>query len=191
METGSVLFLKRVALLFLVAAVLDTDAYAQGSGINILCTTFPVYQITRNVTQGREPVTVGLMLPSRVGCPHDYVLTPRDMQKIAKARVLVINGLGLEEFMGAPVRQANPKIKILDSSAGITRTIRYAGKEEHGHKGQHGAVEGHHHDGINPHLFASPRMTALIAVNIAEGLSRFDPAGADIYRGNAREYGAR
>lgn len=72
----------------------------------VLATTFPIYQIVRNVTNGREGMKADLMLPSRLGCPHDYMLTPQDMQKLAKADILVVNGLGMEEFLGAPVKKA-------------------------------------------------------------------------------------
>ncbi len=145
---------------------------------NILATTFPIYQIVRNVAHGRDAVKIDLMLPAHLGCPHDYALTPQDMQKLAKADILVVNGLGMEEFLGAPVKKANPLIKVIDSSTGIGETIKYAGGHNHHH----------HHAGINPHLFASPRMTAKLATNIAAGLSKADPKGAKVYLKNARAY---
>lgn len=150
----------------------------------VLATTFPIYQILRNVTEGRDGVKVDLMLPSQLGCPHDYALTPQDMQKLAKADILVVNGLGLEAFLGAPVKKANPEITIIDSSIGIENTIKYT--EEHDNDHDHSKTE--HHEGVNPHLFASPRMTARIAMNIAAELSKTDPKGAAIYSENAKAY---
>ena len=66
----------------------------------VLATTFPVYQIVRNITQNVPDVEVQLMLPAQAGCPHDYALTPQDMSKLAQADILVLNGLGLEAFLG-------------------------------------------------------------------------------------------
>ncbi|OPY78688.1 MAG: High-affinity zinc uptake system binding-protein ZnuA precursor [Syntrophorhabdus sp. PtaU1.Bin153] len=165
----------------------------------VLVTTFPIYQIVRNVTEGRDGVLLDLMLPSQLGCPHDYALTPRDMQKLAKADILVVNGLGLEEFLGAPVRKANPKITVIDSSIGIEETLEYSEDHNHGHdnskaehhhhgKERHYHGHDHHHAGINPHLFASPRMTARLAMNVAAELSKADPKGAAIYLRNAQAY---
>ena len=94
--------------------------------LNVLCTTFPIHLIARNVAQGRAGVDLQLMLPAGMGCPHDYALTPQDMRKLAAADVLVVNGLGLEEFLGAPVRTANPDIETIDSSAGIQDLLEYA-----------------------------------------------------------------
>lgn len=165
----------------------------------ILATTFPIYQITRNVAQGRDGVRIDLMLSSQMGCPHDYALTPQDMQKLAKADILVVNGLGMEEFLGAPVKKANPKITVIDSSMGIRETIIYSGDHDHakalrhdeisdhGHA-HHSEEKHHHHAGVNPHLFASPKMTAKLAMSIAEGLSKADPKGAAVYLKNARAY---
>lgn len=172
----------------------------------ILATTFPVYQITRNVAQGRDGVKIDLMLSSQMGCPHDYALTPQDMQKLAKADILVVNGLGLEEFLGAPVKKANPRITVIDSSMGIRETINYSGVHEHHHHdhghakalrhdeisdhghAHHSDEKHHHHAGVNPHLFASPKMTAKLAMNIAKGLSKADPKGAAVYLKNVRAY---
>ncbi|MBU0990852.1 MAG: metal ABC transporter substrate-binding protein [Proteobacteria bacterium] len=97
---------------------------AKAAEQTVLATTFPIYQIVRNITQGRDGIKVELMLPSQMGCPHDYALTPQDMQKLAKADILVVNGLGMEEFLGAPVKKANPNIRVIDSSTGIQETLQ-------------------------------------------------------------------
>ena len=170
--------------------------------LNVLCTTFPIHLIARNVAQGRAGVDLQLLLPAGMGCPHDYALTPQDLRKIAAADVLVVNGLGLEEFLGAPVETANPDVETVDSSAGIQDLLEYAhehaeAEEEHDHEAEadpghaehdHGH---HHHAGVNPHLFASPRQAARIALNVAAGLSKADPEGAGVYFRNAQAYADR
>lgn len=195
--------------LFCFNMVLTADssgALAAGEKLDILCATFPIYQITRNVTKGRDVAKVSLMIPAQLGCPHDYALKPQDMQKLSRADVLVINGFGMEEFLGTPVEKANSKLKIIDTSNGIKNILNYTDSGESGHihpetehKGEHpkeSALEDsdahehdrRHHAGVNPHLFASPRMVALLAINIAEALSGIDPAGAGVYSDNARVY---
>ena len=156
----------------------------------VLATTFPIYQIVRNVAQNRDTVKVDLMLPGQMGCPHDYALTPQDMQKLAKADILVINGLGMEEFLGAPVKKANLNIIVINSASGIKETLGYFAEQDHHHKDMHHEHEHghHHHADVNPHLFASPRMTANLAMNVAAELSKADPNGAAIYFKNAQAY---
>jgi ABC-type Zn uptake system ZnuABC Zn-binding protein ZnuA len=155
--------------------------------LRVLTSTYPMYLFTRSVTAGSETVAVEPMLPGNMGCPHDYVLTPQDMQKIARADVFVVNGLGLEEFLGSPVSHANPKIRLLDTSKGITNVTKLTPEEG----GEAGDEHHHHHGDINPHLFASPRMAAKIVRNIAAELSKLDPAGAELYAKNADACAAR
>ncbi len=185
---------KRVAgvltTLLTVFGVLCGAESARAKDMRVLCTTFPIYQITRNVAQGRQGVDVKLMLPASLGCPHHYSLTPQDMRKLARADVLVVNGLGMEEFLGAPVKKANPRLRVANSSQGIEGLLPYAG----GHRRREHRHDDHarqHRSGVNSHLFASPRMTALLAENIAVGLSKADPDGADVYARNAKAYAAK
>jgi ABC-type Zn uptake system ZnuABC Zn-binding protein ZnuA len=92
----------------------------------IVCTTFPIHQITRQVTEGETDLSVDCLLPAALGCPHDYALTPRDLMKLAAADVLIINGQGMEEFLGAPVHNANPDLHIIDSSSGISGLLPHS-----------------------------------------------------------------
>lgn len=156
----------------------------------VLCTTFPLYQITRQVADGRDGVEIALLLPASLGCPHHYALTPADMRKLAAADVLIVNGLGLEEFLGAPVARANPRLKTVDSSVGIQDLIRTEASCPH--HGLDGACDhDHHHGEVNPHLFASPRMSGRLALHIAAELSKLDPDGAGLYFPNASAYARR
>lgn len=149
--------------------------------LHVLCSFFPVYEFTRLVAEGREGARVELMLPPALGCPHDYLLTPQDMTKIARADVFVANGQGLEEFLGAPLRRANPKVVVIDASAGIKEVI----------VNDPGGVGDTHHHGVNPHLFADPALAARMVRAIGEGLAAADPEGAALYRKNAATAAAR
>ena len=166
------------------------DGLAAETTLRVLATTFPVYQITRNITATTAGVEVDLLIPAQMGCPHDYALTPQDMRKLARADVLVINGLGLEEFLGAPVQKANPRLRVIDSSQGVGPLLRSTKgpsvpEDKDGH-------HNHRHDNApNPHLFASPRMAALMAGTIARGLAELHPAGAAVYAANGMAYSQR
>ncbi len=50
--------------------------------------------------RGAEDVEVSLLVNQPTSCLHDYTLTVSDMRAIEKADVLVMNGAGLEDFMG-------------------------------------------------------------------------------------------
>jgi len=173
----------------LVLSLHQPDAWGAERKIRILASTFPVYQLVRNISQGDTGVELDLMIPSQMGCPHDYALTPQDMLKLAHADVFIVNGLGMEEFLGAPIQKANARLKIIDSSQGIEQILVCTGKENAaGNRGATLHEDGH---GPNPHLFASPRMAALLVANIARGFAGIYPAGADRFAANAKNYEQR
>src|SRR5512143_625870 len=153
MRSRRSLLVASIVLALVAAACQRAPVRAPASpALRIVCTTFPMYLMTLNVAAGRGDVRVDIMLPAAMGCPHDYVLTPQDMQKIAGADLLIANGLGLEEFLGEPIARANPKIKVVDTSEGAGEVIW---ESEGGPGGTTGKVR-------NPHMFASPRLAARI-----------------------------
>jgi ABC-type Zn uptake system ZnuABC Zn-binding protein ZnuA len=191
---------RRTTLLGL-AAALALAAGATAAPLRVLCTTFPMYQLTRTVVQGRDGATVTLLLPAQLGCPHDYALTPQDLRRLSRADVVVVNGLGLEEFLGDRLREVNPKAALVDSSSGVKDVLQYAGDgdeheadedhDRHDADEHHGEAHEHQHAGTNPHLFASPRQAARLVVAIAAGLGKADPGSAALYDRNAQASAAR
>lgn len=175
------------------AALLVPPAHGAAPPLHVLASTFPIYQFTRNITRDVPGIEVELMIPAALGCPHDYALTPQDMSKLARADVLVINGLGMEEFLGAPVARANSRLRLIDSSRGIGQLLAYADEEDdHEKEAGHAHHHGHNHDhGTNPHLFASPRMAALVVANIARDLAGIRPEAAAQLTANGRAYSDR
>ena len=154
-------------------------AFAPSAGaaapFRVLTSFLPMEIFTRNVVGDTPDVTVDSMLPASMGCPHDYALTPGDMKKIASADLFVANGFGMEEFLGEPVRRANPKIRIVETARGV-RPIR-TGHDDAGD--------------VNPHTWVSPRNAILQVREIEKALSASIPVGAGAFRRNADAYVSR
>ena len=152
-------------------------AATPGSGLRVLATTFPVWLFIRGVTRDVPGVSVELMIPASAGCPHDYALSPADMMRLAAADVLIVNGLGLETFLGASPDAVRGRLKegavVLAAADGVSSPLSYPGEGP---------------EAVNPHVFASPRLAADIVERLAEGLSARDPEHAGLYRANARGY---
>ena len=66
------------------------------------------------------------------GDVHVYTPTPADAQKIAGARLVVINGLGLEGWLPRLVQSAGSKAAIVTASAGIPRLETDGKVDPHG-----------------------------------------------------------
>jgi len=146
----------------------------------VLCTAYPIYLFAKNILAESETLEARLLLPPGLGCPHDYALTPQDMQKIAHADYLAINGLGLEEFLGEPIQRANPTLQILDASRDIQETSLLPEEEEEA--AEHVHLAGAH---WNPHLFASPGRAAVQIKTLANEFSKIAPAEKALFEKNA------
>ncbi len=84
--------------------------------------------------------------------------------------MLVINGAGLEEHLLEKMKSAAPGLAIVDAGLGIT------------------PLPSGDHDHPNGHIFASPKMAALMVGNIAAGLSLQNPVNESIFSLNAQNY---
>lgn len=151
----------------------SAEGLAAGKPLRVLTSFLPMYLFTKNTVGSAPGVTVDMMLPASLGCPHDYALVPSDMKKIAAADLFIVNGKGMEEFLGAPVRKANPKVVMVDTSAGVT-PLRNEDGEEHGE--------------FNPHTWVSPRNAVLQVRAIERALSKASPENREIFRRNADAY---
>lgn len=72
--------------------------------LRVLTTIFPLYDIAREV--GGDAVEVCNLLPAGVD-PHQYALSPSDIDLVSGADVLIANGRGLDNFLSAALRKAD------------------------------------------------------------------------------------
>ncbi len=166
-------FLRRIALVLLAVFLLPAGNGIAAPNLRVLTSFLPIYLFTKNVVGNAPGVQVDMMLPASLGCPHDYSLTPADMKKIAAADLFVVNGLGMEEFIGAPVRKANPKVVVIESGAGVV-PIRATSRDGHGE--------------VNPHSWVSPKNAILQVRAIEKALSAASPGNKARFRTNADGY---
>ncbi len=139
--------------------------------LRVLTSFLPMYLFTRNVVGDAPGVTVTMMLPASLGCPHDYSLSPGDMKRIAEADILVANGLGMEDFLGAPVRRANPNIRVVETASSVT-PLRGRGAP----------------GDVNPHTWVSPRNAIVQVKAIEKALSEASPRNGAAFQKNADAY---
>ena len=138
--------------------------------IHILATTYPVYLFTTAVTEGVEGVEVTRLIQEEISCLHDYTLTVNDMKAIEAADVIVMNGVGLEDFMSDAL--ATSDAPVIDCSEGVELL------EAMGH-------EGHDHDAeYDPHIWMDEGNVSVMLENITKALSDLDPDHEETYEAN-------
>lgn len=113
---------------------------------------------------------------------HAFSPAPAHAALVAKADVILINGLGFEGWMERLVQSADAKGLVVTASEGV-KPIE---PQEHGHD------HGHDHgDEVDPHAWQNASHGIVYAVNIAEGLCNVDTVNCAEYRANAVTYAAR
>ncbi|MEJ8674611.1 metal ABC transporter substrate-binding protein [Chromobacterium amazonense] len=115
---------------------------------------------------------------------HVFQPSPADIKKVSAAKVLVVNGLGLEGWMTRLDKAANFRGVTVVASKGIK--TRQAPEEEHA-EGDHD----HDHGDVDPHAWHDPARVQTYIRNISAGLIQADPAGKAEYQRRASEYAAK
>jgi len=146
---------------------------AQVKKPKVVATFLPMYLFTRGVV-GKEGQLEVLVPPG--SSAHEYQATPANAQSVAKADVVVMNGLDFEEFMEGLIKNAgNKKAKLVDASKGI----KPLGDKK---------AEKHSHSGGNPHVWLDPVLAMQQVTNIRDGLVSADPTNAQAYKTNAASF---
>ena len=112
---------------------------------------------------------------------HAYNLTSGDIKKIREARLVLLNGLGLEK---AELQRAVKQSKV--ASAEATAGIKPLATDEHHHEHDHG--HDHDHGEFDPHVWNDPVLMQRYAANVAIALIKADPAGSRYYQQRFKDY---
>ena len=171
-------------MVFLLTGIFSS--FGADKPLKIVCSTFPLYQIVRNLTEGVKETQVSLLLPSSMGCPHDYVLTLSDLQKIHSADLLILNGAGMETFLSSLLKTLPGTLKCLDSSKAGFPLIPV----EKGHECQEEHCTHDHGEefSFNPHFTPSPEVSSSITLYLGERLAEADEKNRETYLANSRSY---
>ena len=112
---------------------------------------------------------------------HVFQPAPDHIKTVARAKLVVVNGLGFEGWMERLVQAAGYRGEIVVASNGIA--VRDRVEQEHG--------EHDHHSKNDPHAWQNPANIVVYTRNIVAALSRLDPDGAALYQRNGQAYIAK
>jgi manganese/iron transport system substrate-binding protein len=161
--------LGAVALLVSVMGCSSSSATSTGK-MQVVATTTVLADLVANV--GGELVSVSALVPANADV-HTFEPKPSDVRNVAGAKILFMNGLGLDDWL---------EKTMSDVSAG--GTLVKLGVDLPGVQLLPGETAGTQ----NPHLFMDVRYAELYVDRIASALSSADPANASTYAANAAAY---
>src|SRR6202048_1901188 len=103
---------------------------------------------------------------------HVYQPKPADAKELGAARLIVVNGLGLEGWIDRLIKASGAKAPVVVATKGIKpQQMREEGRVE-----------------LDPHAWQSIADAKIYVANIRDGLIAADPEGASAYRANAENY---
>ena len=167
-----------LAAILLAIAGCSSGGSGSGSGgggkrLQVVATTTQVADFTR-VIAGNAVDVKGILQPNVDA--HDFEPSPADLLAIARADVLVINGVGLERWLDGTVKSAGFDGTLVDASQGVKLRVG-------GEAGDPGAKD--------PHIWFDPRNAKIMSANIERALAAADPAAKGTFERNLRVYDAK
>jgi zinc/manganese transport system substrate-binding protein len=153
--------------LWLVCLVVVTSAVGARAQdrVNVVTSFSILGDFVKNVGGERVSVTT-LVGPD--GDVHVYTPAPVDAKKIADAKLLVINGLGLEGWLPRLVQSSGSKAPIIIATKNIA-PLRLGSDAD-------------------PHAWQSVANAKIYITNIRDALGAADPADAETFRANSERY---
>ncbi|HQS02394.1 MAG: ABC transporter substrate-binding protein [Halothiobacillus sp. 24-54-40] len=119
---------------------------------------------------GGKHVQVEVLVPATAE-PETYEPTPRQITALSQANLYMKIGVPLERAWLERFTGANSKMVVVDTTRGIERMPMIKGTDE---------VVGK--SGLDPHVWLSPVLVRIQAMNIRDALIKADPSHAADYR---------
>ena len=153
--------------LWLVCLVVVTSAVAARAQdrVNVVTSFSILGDFVKNV--GGERVNVTTLVGSNSDV-HVYTPAPADAKKIADAKLLVINGLGLEGWLPRLVQSSGSKAPIIIATKNVA-PLKLGSDAD-------------------PHAWQSVANAKIYVTNIRDALGAADPADAETFRTNTQAY---
>lgn len=165
----------------------------------IYASFYPIYNLTKQIAGDKFEVKSFTNLKTE---SHDWEPSAKDMAEVSKAKLMFINGAGMEEWEDSLKNSSD--IELVNTSKDID-LIKASEEDHHDHDEDHDhedadhdhdedhdhedANEEHHrhHGEYDPHLWLSPKNAISQAKVIAEKLSEIDPSNKDYYMDNFKK----
>jgi zinc transport system substrate-binding protein len=139
------------------------------SKLQVISSFYTLHEFSQNI--GQEKVDVTLLVPVGVE-PHDWGPTIKDVQRMQKSDLIIINGIGFENWVDN-LEETDYQGVIVDTSNGIL--VRNLDQEQINSSG-------------DPHIWLNPVYAKIQVQNIANAFSNSDPDNQQYYQFNAAKY---
>ena len=133
--------------------------------LQIISSFYPLHEFSQII--GQEKVDAILLVPIGVE-PHDWEPTIKDVQQMQKSDLIIINGIGFENWVDS-LHENNYQGKIIDTSNKVP-------------------IKNLDDNSKDPHIWLNPVTVKIQVQNIANAFSDSDPENQQYYQSNAAKY---
>lgn len=190
---GAALRIASVALVGLIASACAAPpgrpSAGDGEPLRVVATTTVLSDLVAQV--GGDLVTVTPLVPLG-GEVHTFDPSPSDAVTIAEADLVVMNGLGLDEWLRDLAQNAGaadlPIVELAEDLEGVEYLEPAEHEEEEDEREDE---EGHEGEAANPHLWLNVSYAQKYVERLIESLKQVDPDGAADYDANGAAYQQR
>lgn len=167
----------------LFVSLIFTFGLAEERKLNIGVTLHPYYSWVSNIVGDAALVTPAIPADAD---PHSYQPRPEDLTNLAEIDVIVINGLGHDEYIRSMLKAAGrDNITTINPNEGLPLIPLFQQTDEvEGSTGQQRVS-------YNSHTYLSITGSIQQIHTIARKLGRLRPAQANLFKQNARAYAKR
>jgi manganese/iron transport system substrate-binding protein len=174
-RSSGIAIVVAVLVVGLVAAACSArSADGDGGRVPVVTTTTILADLVHQV--GGDRVRVESLVP-KGGEVHTFDPTPSDIRRVTDARLVVRNGLGLDDWLGDLVGDTGTEAPVVALGDGLAGVTLIAGEQPG--------------EAANPHLWMNVAYASAYAARIADALGDVDPDGATTYRANLAAYQER
>lgn len=160
--------------------------------ISVVATIFPEYDWIRNIVgENADHVEIRQLLDKGVDM-HSFQPTAEDMMTIASCDLFVYVGGESDSWTADALKNSvNPDqisvnlMETLGSRVKEEELVEGMQEEDHDHDHEHGPAEAPEYD---EHVWLSLKNAEVLTERLADALAEADPACADSYRENAKQY---
>ena len=156
----------------------------ENSKLQVITSASFLNEFSQNV--GKEMIDVTLLVPTGAD-PHDWEPTIRDRERLQKADIIIVNGIGYEHWLSSLDSKGNQGI-LVDTSNGILDSEKHNDHAEEDEHNDHAEEDEHRYGNLDPHIWLNPVYAQLQVKNIADALSDSDSANKNYYQSNAEIY---
>jgi zinc transport system substrate-binding protein len=135
----------------------------------VIATIFPYYDIVRAV--GGDKIHAEILLDPNAEV-HEYQASPADKRRIDAAKLIVKNGLGLDDWQ--VLKDAKADVLVIGDGVGTGL----------------GPTSAPQTGVVNPHVWLDPVKQMQATLLVRDALIKMDPANQSTYEANAEKYRA-